>query len=79
MDSADFLSFVLFTLITVPCLLIPPEHLRRPMLISAVCSTITAFSLFIYSLAKGKGAGPLLGPEGFALIGVEPAKGSNLA
>ncbi|WVQ78565.1 NAD(P)H:quinone oxidoreductase, type IV [Cryptococcus sp. DSM 104549] len=79
MTSADFLCFALFTIITIPCLLIPPERLHRPMVVVASCSTITALTLFIYSLARAGGGGPLLKSDGLKLVGVQPAKGSALA
>ncbi|WWC70335.1 uncharacterized protein I206_104285 [Kwoniella pini CBS 10737] len=78
MTSADFLCFVLFTLITIPCLLIPPEKLRIPMITIASCSSITAIIMFIWSLARAGGGGPLLRSEGLELVGVEAAKGANL-
>ncbi|ODN98377.1 hypothetical protein L198_03621 [Cryptococcus wingfieldii CBS 7118] len=79
MTSADFLCFFLFTIICIPCLLIPPEHLRRPMVTIAILSSLTAIILFIWSLARSHGGGPLMKPEGLALIGVSPVRGSALA
>ncbi|WRT66262.1 uncharacterized protein IL334_003215 [Kwoniella shivajii] len=79
MTSADFLCFMLFVLITIPCVLIPPEKLRRPMIFIASCSTITAFCIFIWALVRAGGGGPLLHSEGLKLVGVKPATGANLA
>ncbi|BEJ06652.1 hypothetical protein CcaverHIS641_0311740 [Cutaneotrichosporon cavernicola] len=78
MTNADFMCFALFTVLTMPLLLIPPEHIRRPMVFVCFTSTVTAFTLFIWSLARGHGGGPLMKPEGLALLGVEPARGSQL-
>jgi NCS1 family nucleobase:cation symporter-1 len=78
MTSADFMCFALFTILTIPLLLIPPEHIRRPMVFVCCTSTITSLALFIYSLVRGRGGGPLMKPEGLALLGVEPARGSAL-
>lgn len=78
MTDADFMCFALFTALTIPLLLIPPEHIRRPMVFVCFTSTIVSFSLFIWSLARGHGGGPLMKPEGLALLGVTPATGSRL-
>ena len=79
MTNADFMCFMLFILITIPLLLIPPEYLRKPLIVSASLTTLTCVIMFIWSLARAGGGGPLLTPEGLALAGVVPARGANLA
>ena len=79
MTSADFMCFMLFVLISIPLLLIPPEHLRKPLVTSAILTSITCFILFIWSLARAGGGGPLLQSEGLAAAGIIPAKGADLA
>jgi len=79
MTNADFMCFMLFTLISVPLLLIPPEYLRRPLVVSASLTSLTCIIMFIWSLARAGGGGPLLKPEGLALVGVKAARGTDLA
>nr|XP_018259521.1 uncharacterized protein I303_07589 [Kwoniella dejecticola CBS 10117]OBR81679.1 hypothetical protein I303_07589 [Kwoniella dejecticola CBS 10117] len=79
MDGSDFLCFCLFLIISLPLLYIPPEHFRIPFLVTAMISTIACFSLFIWSLARGHGPGPLIGSDAMALVGVEKARGKALA
>jgi NCS1 family nucleobase:cation symporter-1 len=78
MDGADFLCFILFLLISIPLLYIPPEHFRIPFLFTAVISTVTSFSVFIWALAKAHGGGPLVSGSAFEIIGVEKARGAAL-
>ena len=78
MTSADFLCFILFLIISIPLLLVPPEKFRKPFLFTACTSTITAFALLIWALAKAQGAGPLLTGSEPQVTGVEQAHGSAL-
>nr|XP_019007707.1 uncharacterized protein I206_07341 [Kwoniella pini CBS 10737]OCF46488.1 hypothetical protein I206_07341 [Kwoniella pini CBS 10737] len=79
MDGSDFLCFCLFLIISLPLLYIPPEHFRIPFLVTAMISTVACVSLFIWSLARGHGPGPLVGSDAMKLVGVEKARGSALA
>lgn len=79
MTNADFMCFMLFIAISIPLLLVPPEHLRKPLVTSAILTSITCIILFIWSLARAGGGGPLLHSEGLAQAGLVPAKGSALA
>lgn len=78
MDSADFLCFFLFLIVSLPLILVPPEHYRKPFLFTAVSSTITCFSIFIWSLARAGGGGPFISGSVAEITGVEPVKGSYL-
>jgi len=78
MTSADFLCFILFLLISLPLLYIPPEHYRKPFLFTAATSTITAFSLFFWSLARAHGGGPLISGTAPTVVGVEQVHGPAL-
>lgn len=79
LTSVDFLCFCIFLILSLPLLYIPPEHFRKPFLFTAASSTICCFSIFIWSLARAKGAGPLVkGGDNFAIIGVQPLSGSAL-
>ena len=79
MTSSDFLCFWIFLIISFPLVWIPPEHYRKPFLATSVISTICCFSLFIWSLARAHGAGPLVNGDETTLVGVAPVKGSALA
>jgi NCS1 family nucleobase:cation symporter-1 len=78
MESADFLCFLLFLLVSLPLILVPPEHYRKPFLFTAFTSTITSFSIFIWSLARAKGGGPFINQSMGGITGVAPAKGAYL-
>jgi NCS1 family nucleobase:cation symporter-1 len=78
MDSADFLCFCLFLLVSLPLISIPPEYYRKPFLFTAVTSTITSFSIFFWALAAAKGGGPFISESVEAITGVAPAKGAYL-
>lgn len=71
-------SFLLFCSISLPLVYVPPEFYRKPFLYAAAISTLACFSIFIWSLARAGGGGPLIGGEAFELIGVEQAKGADL-
>jgi hypothetical protein len=79
MTSADFLCFWLFLIVSVPLLWVPPENFRKPFLATAVISTTCCFALFIWSLARAHGAGPLVRGDESTIVGVTPVKGSALA
>ena len=78
MESADFLCFILFLLVSLPLIMIPPEHYRKPFLFTAFTSTITAFSIFFWSLARAKGGGPFINESVEQITGVPAAKGTYL-
>lgn len=78
MESADFLCFCLFILVSLPLILIPPEHYRKPFLFTAFTSTVTSFSIFFWSLARAKGGGPFITESVEEITGVAPAKGAYL-
>ena len=97
------MCFMIFTLIEMPLILIPPgqssllrslagpscpcsadlphahaEKYRKPFLTTSITSTVTFFSMFIWSLARAHGGGPLLKAGASAIVGVKPATGSAL-
>lgn len=78
MESADFLCFILFLLVSLPLIMIPPEHYRKLFLFTAFTSTITAFSIFFWSLARAKGGGPFINESVEQITGVPAAKGTYL-
>ncbi|WWD21804.1 hypothetical protein CI109_106292 [Kwoniella shandongensis] len=78
MDGSDFMCFILFLVLSVPLLYIPPEQYRIPFLFTSVVSTVAVFALFFWSLARGHGGGPLIGSQAMEIVGVEKAKGAAL-
>jgi NCS1 family nucleobase:cation symporter-1 len=77
MELNDFVAFIVFTVISLPLIYIPPEYYRKPFLIASISITITAFTIFIWALAKEHGGGPML-TEATQLSGVVAPTGSNL-
>ncbi|KAJ3563465.1 hypothetical protein NP233_g8927 [Leucocoprinus birnbaumii] len=59
METNDFVSFLIFWLVSLPILLLRPERYRVPAIISSVIVTIAAFSVFIWAVAEQRGVGPL--------------------
>ncbi|WOO78678.1 Transporter aclS [Vanrija pseudolonga] len=79
MVNADFMCFALFTALCIPLILIPPERIRIPVMAGACMALVASTCLFIWSLARAHGAGPLLTTEGLALLKVPRATGSAKA
>lgn len=78
METNDFISFIIFWIISLPVLLLRPEHYRIPAIASSVVVTIAAFTIFIWALAKQGDVGPLWKtPE--VVYGVPRLTGSQLS
>ncbi|KAJ6554889.1 NCS1 nucleoside transporter family [Mycena vulgaris] len=79
METNDCIAMMIFWLISLPLLAIPPEYYKTPFRYATVSITITAFAMFIWALAKEGGGGPLISdPAVFLGVGNIP-KGSDLA
>lgn len=79
MVNADFMCFALFTALCIPLILIPPERIRIWVMAGACMALVASSCIFIWSLARAHGAGPLLTTEGLALLKVPRATGSAKA
>ncbi|KAI0367930.1 NCS1 nucleoside transporter family [Pilatotrama ljubarskyi] len=73
----DLIGILVFAAVSMPLLLVPPEHFRKPFLVGSVIITITTFCMFVWALAKqGGGGGPLLSHPS-ELSGVQPITGGS--
>ncbi|EOO04154.1 putative uracil permease protein [Phaeoacremonium minimum UCRPA7] len=77
MTAADFAGFVIFSLMCLPLIWIPPERYHVPFAVAATTVIPTIFGLFAWCLLTAGGAGPLL-KDVTAVAGVEQAKGAHL-
>ncbi|RDB26775.1 Allantoin permease [Hypsizygus marmoreus] len=78
MKTNEFVSFIIFWLISCPIFLLRPKQYRIPAIVSSIIVAIAAFALFIWALVKQGGGGPLFSnPE--AVYGVGDLKGATLA
>ncbi|KAF2219387.1 NCS1 nucleoside transporter [Elsinoe ampelina] len=76
MTTADFTSFIIFTLLYLPLIWIRPEHYRIPFLISCALVIPTILALLIYFLARTGSAGSFVSDVS---VITTPATGSRLA
>ncbi|KAF5374310.1 hypothetical protein D9758_004636 [Tetrapyrgos nigripes] len=60
METNDFIATMIFWLVSLPLLAIPPEYYKVPLRYATLSITVTAFAMFIWALAKEGGGGPLL-------------------
>ncbi|KAI0357099.1 NCS1 nucleoside transporter family [Trametes cingulata] len=72
----DLIGILIFAAISMPLLLVPPEHFRKPFLVGSVVITVTTFCMFVWALAKQGGGGPLLSHPR-ELSGAKPIKGGS--
>ena len=72
----DLIGVLIFAAISVPLMLVPPEHFRKPFLVGSIIITITMFTMFVWALAKEGGGGPLLSHPS-ELTGVTPLSGGS--
>ncbi|KAI0641777.1 NCS1 nucleoside transporter family [Trametes meyenii] len=56
----DLIGILVFAAISMPLILVPPEHYRKPFFYGSVIITATMFAMFVWALAKQHGGGPLL-------------------
>lgn len=87
MTTKEFVGFVVYNIIALPILYLPPDKMRKPLRIALVISTITIFGLSIGLMAAAHGAGsyvstpataPSGGPLGWAFVhGITTLLGGN--
>lgn len=77
MTTGEFCSFILFSLMCVPIIMLNPERYKAPFAIAAITVIPTVFILLIYFVVKAGGGGSLLRDVG-SVAGVTQAKGSHL-
>ncbi|KAK0236921.1 NCS1 nucleoside transporter family [Armillaria nabsnona] len=77
MKTNEFISFIIFWLISCPFFLLRPEQYRLSSIISSVIVIIAALSVFIWAVIKQGNGGPLISnPE--TVYGIGELKGAAL-
>ncbi|KAM5530588.1 hypothetical protein V8D89_015747 [Ganoderma adspersum] len=75
-ETNDLIGILVFAVISIPLMVVPPEYYRKPFLFGSIIMTVATFAIFIWALAKEGGGGPLLThPSQFS--GVQPLTGST--
>jgi NCS1 family nucleobase:cation symporter-1 len=69
MTTKQFTGFIIYNIIALPLLYLPPDKLRRPLRIAIVASTISIFGLSIGLMAAAKGAGSYISTSASAAPG----------
>ncbi|KAK4501382.1 hypothetical protein PRZ48_007191 [Zasmidium cellare] len=59
-DTASLVSFFVFVVVFLPCLLVPPERLQMPFRVTFVMITLTMFGILGWAIGTNGGPGPLL-------------------
>ncbi|KXN85959.1 Allantoin permease, partial [Leucoagaricus sp. SymC.cos] len=59
MKTNEFVSFIIFWVISLPIFFVRPERYRIPAVISSIIVTVAAFAIFIWALAEQGNIGPL--------------------
>ncbi|KAL0936858.1 NCS1 nucleoside transporter [Colletotrichum truncatum] len=77
MTVADFVGFIIFSILCLPLIYIRPEKYHVPFAIAACTVIPTVFSLLIWCVATAGGAGPML-QDITTTAGVQQAHGSHL-
>ncbi|KIX95714.1 uncharacterized protein Z520_08421 [Fonsecaea multimorphosa CBS 102226] len=70
-DTKSLTGWIVYNIITIPMLYIPPEKTRRLLFIMNLISVTTLISMMIYVLSTAKGGGPLLSAPAAAQSGSE--------
>ncbi|CDK28780.1 unnamed protein product [Kuraishia capsulata CBS 1993] len=76
MTTGDFTCFIIFSVLCLPLIRIPPEKFQRPFAVAAITVIPTVFILLIWCCARAGGGGALL--SDVTVAGVEQVKGSTL-
>ena len=69
METKQFVGWVLYNLIQIPFIYLPPEKVRKPYLYFNIISFTTLFCIMIWALAVAGGGGPLLSAPATAQTG----------
>jgi len=68
-NTKNLVGWIVYNIITIPMLWIPPEKTRRLLFIMNTISVVTLTSIMIYVLSTARGAGPLLSAPATAQSG----------
>ncbi|KAJ0425250.1 permease for cytosine/purines, uracil, thiamine, allantoin-domain-containing protein [Aspergillus carlsbadensis] len=69
MTTKQFTGFIIYNIIALPLLYLPPDKLRRPLRIAIVASILSIFGLSIGLMAAAKGAGSYISTSASATPG----------
>ncbi|KAL3492468.1 permease for cytosine/purines, uracil, thiamine, allantoin-domain-containing protein [Aspergillus germanicus] len=69
MTTKQFTGFIIYNIIALPLLYLPPDKLRRPLRIAIVASTLSIFGLSIGLMAAAKGTGSYISTSASAKPG----------
>jgi NCS1 family nucleobase:cation symporter-1 len=69
MTTTQFIGWVVYNLVTIPMLYMPPDKTKRLFIIMNAISLVTLVSIMIWALSKAHGAGPLLSAPATASSG----------
>jgi NCS1 family nucleobase:cation symporter-1 len=69
MTTTEFIGWVVYNLITIPMLYMPPDKTKRLFITMNIISLITLISIMIWALSEAHGAGPLLSAPATASSG----------
>ncbi|KAJ7465101.1 NCS1 nucleoside transporter family [Mycena latifolia] len=79
METNDCIAMMIFWVISLPLLTIPPENYRILFRYATISITVSVFAIFVWAVSKEGGGGPFVSnPEVFLGIAEVP-KGSELA
>lgn len=57
--TSEFVGFVIFWFLSLPCLWIRPEKFKLPFLITSIYCGLGMLCMLIWALSSAKGVGPL--------------------
>ncbi|KAM0746960.1 hypothetical protein T439DRAFT_329233 [Meredithblackwellia eburnea MCA 4105] len=55
----DLIGCLIWWLLYIPLVMVPPEHLQKPFIVSSMCFMATLVGLIIWSVTNAGGGGPL--------------------
>jgi len=69
MTTTQFVGWVVYNLITIPMLYLPPDKTKRLFVTMNAISLVTLVSIMVWALSAAHGAGPLLSAPATASSG----------
>jgi NCS1 family nucleobase:cation symporter-1 len=71
LTTKQFVGWVVYNVITVPILWVPPEKTTKPLVVMNLISFFTLLSIMIWALSAAHGGGPLLSQPASAMTSSE--------
>lgn len=60
LDTKQFVGWILFNVIMIPVIWVPPHKIKIPLIVFNILATITLVAMMIWALVRAEGGGPLL-------------------